>query len=209
MWGTRSTDLRTKLEQKFGDDIHFEVSGNTFYILPSEINLTANCIKSAAAGGAISKTASIRNTARMLHKELIDDLENQTQQWPPTPNDIIQSENVVNKYLFNQIAWIIEPNQSLNQDGLANLSDRKTLKVKQMCQNLQSLLPHFQPSLDQLLLSLTLHRKTGSSDVVDILNRLGYGVPYTKLLFVLNIRAEWASKQKERKGSSICYSCCR
>ena len=61
----------------------------------------------------------------MLHTELIDDLENQTQQWPPTPNDIIQSENVVNKYLFNQIAWIIEPNQSLKQDGLANLSDWK------------------------------------------------------------------------------------
>ena len=174
---------------------------STFYLA---LTILPNCIKSAAAGGAISKTASIRNTARMLHTELIDDLENQTQQWPPTPNDIIQSENVVNKYLFNQIAWIIEPNQSLNQDGLANLSDRKTLKVKQMCQNLQSLLPHFQPSLDQLLLSLTLHRKTGSSDVVDILNRLGYGVPYTELLFVLNIWAEWASKER-----SIHYSCHR
>ena len=101
------------------------------------------------------------------------------------------------------MAWIIEPNRSLNKDGLVNISHRKTLKLNQMCQNLQSLLPHFSYSLDQLLLSLTLHRKTGSSDVLDVLNRLGYGVPYTDLLFVLNIWAEWASKQKTHIPTNI------
>ena len=78
--GIRSTDLRIKLEQRFGEQLHFEKSGNTSrdpeYVLPSDINLTAKCISSAAAGGAISKTASIRNMARSIHKELIDALEN-------------------------------------------------------------------------------------------------------------------------------------
>ena len=126
---------------------------------------------------------------RILHKELIDTSENRNQ-WPPTPNDIITSEGTANKNLFNHIAWIIEPRQSLNKNGFVNLSSNKSLK------DLQSLLPKSQPSLDQLLLSLTLHRKTGSIDVVHILNRLGYGVPYTELLFVLNKWADWASKQK-------------
>ena len=40
--------------QNSNDDIHFKVSGNTFYILPSEINLTANYIKSAAATVTVS-----------------------------------------------------------------------------------------------------------------------------------------------------------
>ena len=98
--GTRSTDLHTRLKHKFGDKLHFEKSGDTCrdpeYILPSGINLTAKCISSAVDGGAISKTASIRNMAQTIHKELIDALEDQ-KQWPPTPNDIITSEGTVNK----------------------------------------------------------------------------------------------------------------
>ena len=72
-----------------------------------------------------------------------------------------------------------------------------------MRQYLQSIFPHFQSSLDQFLLSLTLHRKTGSSDVVGIFNRLEYGVPYTELLFGLNIWAKWASKQKTHIPSNV------
>ena len=157
--GNRSTDLRKRLKEKFGNKLQFEKSGNTprdpEYVLPTDANLTASCINVASAGGAISKTASIRNMACILHKELIDTSENRNQ-WPPTPNDIITSEGAANKNLFNQIAWIIEPRQSLNKNGFVNLSSNKSLKVQQICQNLQSLLPKSQPSLDQLLLSLTL-----------------------------------------------------
>ena len=88
--GIRATDLRSRLESKFVDKIHFEKTGGKTrdpeYILPSGVNLTASCIKSAESGGALSTTASIRNMARTLHKELVDAVENQNQ-WPPTPND--------------------------------------------------------------------------------------------------------------------------
>ena len=33
-------------------------------------------------------------------------------------------------------------------------------------------------------LSLTMHRKTGSSDVIDNLHKFGYGVFYTETLFI-------------------------
>ena len=61
----------------------------------------------------------------------------------------------------------------------------------QISQNIESLLPNAQPSLDQALLSLILHRKTGSSDVVDTIHRLGYGVSYTETLFIEDKWAEW------------------
>ena len=70
-------------------------------------------------------------------------------------------------------------------------SKRKSLKIQQIPRNLVSLMPSAHPSLGQVLLSLILHRKTGSRDVVDTINRLGYGVSYTQTLFIADKWAEW------------------
>ena len=105
--------------------------------------------------------------------------------------------------MYNQLAWIVEPSKPLNKDGLVDLSHSKFLKINQICQNLQSLLPNVHPSIDQLLLSLTLHRKTGTRDVVDTIHKLGYGVPYTEVLFVENKWAEWTIKQEHHIPSNI------
>ena len=53
--------------------------------------------------------------------------------------------------LFNLISLIIYPCGQLEL---------------QVCQNIESLLPNTKPPLDQALLSLTMPRKTGSSDVI-------------------------------------------
>ena len=58
------------------------------------------------------------------------------------------------------------------------LPKSKAQKVLQITQNITALLPNTLPSKDQVLLSLTMHRKTGSSDVVDTLHRLGHGISY-------------------------------
>ena len=55
------------------------------------------------------------------------------------------------------------------------LPKSKAQKVLQITQNIRALLPNTLPSKDQVLLSLTMRRKTGSSDVVDTLHRLGQG----------------------------------
>ena len=64
------------------------------------------------------------------------------------------------------------------------LPKSKAQKVLQITQNIRALLPNTLPSKDQVLLSLTMHRKTGSSDVVDTLHCLGYGISYSETLFV-------------------------
>ena len=59
------------------------------------------------------------------------------------------------------------------------------------------------PSKDQVLLSLTMHLKTGSSDVVDTLHRLGHGISYSETLFVEDKWAEWSQYQSNLILSNI------
>ena len=44
-------------------------------------------------------------------------------------------------------------------------------------------------------MSLTIHRKTGSSGVTDTLHKLGYGISYTETLFIEDKWAEWTEAQ--------------
>ena len=52
-------------------------------------------------------------------------------------------------------------------------------------------MPNTLPSKDQVLLSLTMHRKTGSRDVVDTLHCLGHQIAYSET-FVEDKFAEWS-----------------
>ena len=64
-------------------------------------------------------------------------------------------------------------------NGRVMLPKSKAQKVIQITQNITALLPNILPSKDQVFLSLTMHRKTGSSDAVDTLHRLGHGISYS------------------------------
>ena len=168
--------------------------------------MTADCISGATSGHVISDTVLLRNSARKLHetvtksKKKID--------LPPTPQEIIENKDPCHPNTYNHIAWMVNPNASMGTQCLVKLSKSKALKVLQISQNIESLMPNSPPSLDQLLLSLTLHRKTGSSDVINTLNRLGYGVPYTEVCFVEDKWAEWDEKQNCSIPSNITKGLC-
>ena len=83
------------------------------------------------------------------------------------------------------------------------LPKSKARKVLQITQNITALLPNTLPSKDQVLLSLTMHKKTGSSDVVDTLHRLGHGISYSETLFVEDKWAEWSQYQSNLIPSNI------
>ena len=103
--------------------------------------------------------------------------------------------------MFNLVSWIVYPCGQLDDTGLVKLPKSKAEKVLPVCQNIESLLPNTKPSLDQALLSLTMHRKTGSSDVIDTLYKLGYGISYTVTLF---IEDKWT--QRAEAQPTIIYS---
>ena len=102
------------------------------------------------------------------------------------------------------MSWIIDPCAPIGEDGMVKISSKKkSLKIQQISRNLVSLMPSPQPSLDQVLLSMILHRKTGSRDVVDTIHLLGYGVSYTQTLFMEDKWAEWDRGQNRSIPANI------
>ena len=83
------------------------------------------------------------------------------------------------------------------------LPKSKAQKVLKITQNITALLPNTLPSKDQVLLSLTMQRKTGSSDVVDTLHHLGHGISYSETLCIENKWAEWSQYQSNPILSNI------
>ena len=153
-------------------------------------------------GGGIPKTAHLRSLPTRLH-HLIKNAQVDGKR-PPTPQDIIQDSRPFNTDIFNLISWIIDPRAPIGEDGMVKISSkRKSLKIQQISRNLVSLMPSVQPSLDQVLLSLILHRKTGSREVVDTIHRLGYGFSYTQTLFIEDKWAEWDRGQNSSMPANI------
>ena len=70
-------------------------------------------------------------------------------------------------------------------------------------QNVNELLPNTFSSNDQVLLSFIMHRKTGSSDVVDTLHRLRHGLLYSETLFVKDNWVEWSQYESNLIPSNI------
>ncbi len=202
----RSTDLKRKLQTKFGSRLNFQRGTQTHatsseFVFPEGDKFTASCVQSSLLGGGISKSVSLRNTAKTIHVAIKDTTE--TRPWPPTPQDIIDGKPYIDTDLYNTLSWIVDPAAELTDDGKVKLPRSKAAKVNQLCQDLQALLPKAQPSLDQVLLSLTMHRKTGSSGVIDTLHGLGYGISYTETVFIEDKWAEWSEKQHSNIPSNI------
>ena len=199
----RVGDIKKRLQEVFSSEVQFSSLSRASsrnreeYILSAGESLTSELISAAYHGGGISNTALLRASATRLHREIRETRFRRP--WPPTPQDILQDSNPFHATTFNLIAWIIEPRASVGDDGLIKLtSERKKKKIQQICRNIESLLPEALPSVDQVLLALILHRKTGSRDVLDILHRLGYCISYTETLFTEDVWAEWDRKKNHK-----------
>ena len=189
---SRSIDMKQKLLDKFGSALQFirpeNSSKKSEYVLPSGLQFTANCITASKDGGGIPTSVAVKNVAKAIHESV---KRKDSLPWPPTPQDILESKRVVDTHLHNLLGWIVQPNATLNDNGLVSLSKSKASKIMQLVQNIESLMPNAKPSLDQALLSLTMHRKTGSSAVVNTLHHLGHGISYSKTVFIEDKWAEW------------------
>ena len=202
----RTTDLRQKLEDQFDTKLQFHRPLNNSprssdYVLPEGMEFTGKCIEAVIIGGGIPKSVTLRNAARCIHHSIIDTRRHIP--WPPTPQDILDNEPDINNDLYNELCLIINPDARLNDNGRVDLAPSKASKVSQICQDLQVLLPNAQPSLDQVLLSLTMLAKTGSSTVVDTLHNLGYGLSYTETVFIEDKWAVWSKKQHSNIPSNM------
>ena len=56
-------------------------------------------------------------------------------------------------------------------------------------------MPNAKPSLSPMLLSLNIYRKTGSSEVITALHKIGHGLWYTETKFIEDKWAELSENQ--------------
>ena len=202
----RVGDIRDKLLEWFPNEITISCPSkhhnNTQYILPVGISLTSDIIDAALHGGSIAKTTLIRSAANHINEDMQKHKERK--KWPPTPQDILQDGNSFNVLLFNLIAWSIDPSAPISKTGLVNLpSKNKAFEVTHLCKIVESLLAHGQPSYNQVLLALFLHRKSGARDILDIIQKYGYCLSYKETTFIEDMWAEWDRRQNDQMPENI------
>ena len=105
-------------------------------------------------------SVAVRNIARLISLDIQQRSKENPKVWPSVPQDVIgRSEETGIICLCNVIALIVSPNSLF--DSL--FSKGKATKVTKICSDIESLIPNTTPSLSQVLLSLSMYRKTGSS----------------------------------------------
>ena len=121
------------------------------------------------------------------------------------PQDILDEKNIntSNNTLFNLIVSIFSPTSTLDGNEIEKLSKDKATKVSKICDNIETLIPNAKSSLSQVLLSLNIYRKTGSSEVNTDLHRIGHGLSYIETKFIEDKWAEWSENQSKLVPNNI------
>ena len=160
------------LEDRFGDKLVYgkpvEFANNeSEFVYSSSAKFTPGVIRSAT-----QTSIMIRNLAtRISHNiEFWPDV-----RWPPTPNQIIESKDEIELDFYNFLAILLSSKLSFDK-GVARLPSSKAVKLVKICEDIESLIPSRKPSLSPVLLSLTLHRATVSSNVVKDIYHYGHGI---------------------------------
>ena len=102
----RSIDVKKRLKEEFGDELTFVSSGKEVrkseFLFSSDSNLSYEFIKACASRTGISRSVAIKATTQMIHNSLH---ETQTlSKWPPTPQEIVESNDDIDTNLFNLIS---------------------------------------------------------------------------------------------------------
>ena len=174
-----ATDIKNLLQERLLDKVQFCKPSGSFdkvseYILPSDMSALPDSIHAINTGEGMKNHIQLRPISRSISDEIKCDVPNEP--WPPTPQNLIEVDDPLNRRLFNLVSWIVSPNSYAGKNGFVKLSDRKAVKVKEICQNIQSLVPSVKSSQSQILLSMTMCGKTGSKNVINDLHHLGLGI---------------------------------
>ena len=201
----RSIDIKRILEEKLKGKIIFckpTTSGSktSEYVVSADANTLPDAIDAIVTGKGISNYLQLKNMSRSISYDIQS---HEKIPWPPTPQVIIESEDVLDNRLYNMIAWIVSPSSTMGKDGVVELSHGKATKVCEIVQNIQSLVPGAQPSINQVLLSLNMYAKTGSKMIINDLKHLGHGLSNTETMFIQDKWAEWTDHQKSIIPSNI------
>ena len=150
----RSIDIKKEIQDRFKDKIVFCkpsdkcTSNATEYVLSANERILPNAISATVTGESISNCLQLKNIASSISNDIQS---NPKKSWPPTSQDIINSEDACHRSLYNFMAWIVSPNSCMDGDGVVRLSKSKSTKANEICQKIEALVPSAQPRLSQAL----------------------------------------------------------
>ena len=160
----RRIDIKKEIHDRFKDKIGFCKpsdkcrSNTTEYVFSASESVLPNAISAIVTGEYTSNCQQLKSIACSISNDIQS---NPKKTWPPTAQNIINSEVACHRSLCSFIAWIVSPNSYMDGDVVVRLSKGKSTKVKEICQNIEALVPNAQPRLLQALLSLNIYCKTG------------------------------------------------
>ena len=163
------------------------------FLFSSDSSLPYEFIKVYASGTGTLKSVAIKTTAQIIHNSVRET--QTTSRWPRTPQEIVESDDVIHTNLLNLISWIVHSRSQITNNRRVMLARSKAQKVLQVTQNITALLPNTFPLKYQVLSSLTMYIKIGPSDVADTLHHLRHLILYSDILFVKDKWAEWSQYQ--------------
>ena len=98
-------------------------------------------------------------------------------------------------HFYEEISTEGETKSTLHDIDLKNKLVEKFDDKLKFCDHIETLIPNAKSSLSQVLLSLNIYRKTGSSEVITDLHRIGHRLSYTEIKFIEDKCAEWSENQ--------------
>ena len=94
------------------------------------MSVLPDSIHAINTGQGITNHIQLRSISRSISDEIKCDV--LSQPWLPTPQNLIEAADPLNRRLFNLVSWIVSPNSYASKDGFVKLSDRKAVKVKEI-----------------------------------------------------------------------------
>ena len=172
------------------------------YVRSSSDELIADCKN--AAGEGIQLSVALRNIDTSISWDIQQRSKENQNLWPPAPEDIIGKGKEKGKICLHFLtALIVSQNSSFAIDGTVKLSKGEATQVTKICSDIESLIPNTTLWLSQVLLSLSMYRKSVSSTVIDALHVFGHGISYTETKFIEDKWAEWLEEQSSLLRSNI------
>ena len=97
------------------------------YVYSSSVDFAPGVIQSAIIGNGMETSMMVKNLASRINASIkaCPDIA-----WPPTPQEIIETENDVNMDLYNFLVLLVSQDSSFDNTGTVRISKSKTTKHK-------------------------------------------------------------------------------
>ena len=176
-----TVELKRRILEEFEEKIGFYPTGRQVIVFSSNVN-PCDYSEATLKGHGLRENDLIRAFACMI-KGKIKKKKKDESQWPFTPEQLLTNINSGPlPDLYNIIYATIDPTFKINEYGYAaTRSNPIATKVWSVAADWEALVTQGRQSPKQVITGLTLHRMTGSKDIVRMMKKMGNCLSYNDI----------------------------